>query len=146
MAILAIGSDHTGYKLKREIYDYFTNRGYQVIDLGCDSPEYVDFPDYADKVAETVASDSECLGVLICGTGIGMSIAANRRKGVRAALCHTEYEAQLSRDQHNANVLCIGARTFERDAALRVVGRFLRSEYSDNRYEQCLQKVDRLAS
>ena len=146
MAVIAVGSDHTGFKMKQEIVSYFTSRGYQIKDFGCDTSDCVDYPDYAEKVAAAVAADDQCLGVLICGTGIGMSIAANKIKGVRAALCHTEYEAQVARNQFDANVLCVGARIMERDAVLRVAARFLRSEFEGCRQEIRLQKIEKLAS
>ncbi|MDJ0841956.1 MAG: ribose 5-phosphate isomerase B [Acidobacteriota bacterium] len=146
MAVIAIGSDHTGFKMKQEIINYFTSRGYQVKDFGCDTSDCVDYPDYAEKVATAVSEDNKCLGMLICGTGIGMSIAANKIKGVRAALCHTEYEAQMARNQFNANVLCVGARIMERDVVVRIAARFFRSEFEGSRQTKRLEKIERLAS
>lgn len=146
MAILAIGSDHTGYKLKTEIINHFRNRGYEVRDMGCNSNDSVDYPDYAQNVAQEVVDGDRTLGVLICSTGIGMSIAANRFRGVRAAQCQTEYHAQMSRTKYDANVLCLGARVVEREEALRLVGRFLRSEFEGNRHQFRLEKIEKLAS
>ena len=145
MASVAIGSDHAGYPLKQSIIDHLRSRGYEVTDMGCHGRDSVDYPDYAAAVAEAV-EDGSTLGVLICATGIGMSVAANKRPGVRAALCHTEYEAQMARNQVNANIVCVGARTLSRDAAIRTVVRFLRSEYEGYRHDRRLEKIDLLAS
>jgi len=145
MASVAIGSDHAGYPLKQAIIDHLRSRGYDVEDMGCHGRECVDYPDYAAAVAGAV-QDGTTLGVLICATGIGMSVAANKLTGVRAALCHTEYEAQMARNQVNANIVCVGARTMSRDAAIRTVVRFMRSEYEGYRHDRRLEKIDRLAS
>ena len=145
MAKVAIGSDHAGYQFKQAIIEHLSSRGFDVSDMGCHGRDCVDYPDYAEKVGAAVAK-GDMLGVLICGTGIGMSIAANKLPGVRAALCHTEYEAQTSRNQFNANILCIGARTLSCDAAVRLAIRFLRAEFEGYRHEQRLEKIERLAS
>ena len=107
---IAIASDHAGFELKELLKQDIKNLGFDVNDLGPGSEQSVDYPDYANKLAEWIKANKDSEGVLICGSGIGMSIAANRHKGIRAALCHDGLTATLARKHNNANVLCLGAR------------------------------------
>ncbi|MBN2558536.1 MAG: ribose 5-phosphate isomerase B [Clostridia bacterium] len=139
--MIAIGSDHAGFFLKKSILRYFKEARLDYIDFGPDSDDSVDFPDYAEKTAVSVASGQCEKGILICGTGIGMSIAANKIPGIRAALCTTIYHARLSRQHNNANILALGARTTGSDLALAIVREWLETEYLDGRYELRNQKI-----
>lgn len=113
---IAIGSDHAGYELpepfyKPEIMDYLSSKGHELIDCGTNGPESVDYPDFADQVCRAILDGQAERGVLICGTGMGISIAANRHRGIRAAVVVTSEMAELSRSHNNANVICLGRRT-----------------------------------
>ena len=105
---IAIGSDHGGYELKLEVIKHLKDRGFEVTDYGCDSTASCDYPIYGKAVAEAIAAGKQDLGILICGTGIGMSMVANKVEGVRAALCSDCFSAQATREHNNANVLCMG--------------------------------------
>lgn len=129
---ISIGSDHGGYKLKLEIIDHLRGRGIEVEDVGCDSEESCDYPVYADKVTEAILSGNADRGILVCGTGIGMSIAANKKKGIRAALCHDTFSAEATRQHNNANVLCMGARVIGPGLALKVVDIFVDTDFSND--------------
>ena len=105
---LVIGSDHGGYTMKKEIIEHFQKRGIEIVDVGTDSPESCDYPVYAKKLTDILTAGEADLGILICGTGIGMSMAANKVDGIRAALCHDVFSAEATRSHNNANVLCAG--------------------------------------
>ncbi len=138
---IAIGSDHGGYSLKEVIKEYLTEKGYQVKDFGCFSQESVDYPDYAKMVAEAV-SRGECeAGVLMCGTGIGISIAANKVKGIRAALCHDGLTARLAKQHNNANIICIGGRTTGVETAKDIIDNWLNSEFEGGRHLRRINKI-----
>ena len=106
--MIALGSDHGGYELKLEVIKHLKDRGFEVTDYGCDSTASCDYPIYGKAVAEAIAAGKQDLGILICGTGIGMSMVANKVEGVRAALCSDCFSAQATREHNNANVLCMG--------------------------------------
>jgi ribose 5-phosphate isomerase B len=127
--IIAIGSDHAGFDLKEELKDWLIGRGYAVKDLGTHSTESVDYPDYGKAVGQCVDSGEAGKGVLVCGTGIGISIAANRIKGVRAALCRSGLEARLARDHNDANILALGSRITGTEAAKDCVEEFLKTPF-----------------
>ncbi len=129
---IAIGSDHGGYSLKLEIIKHLQDRGFEVKDYGCDSAESCDYPIYAKAVAEAVAKKEEELGILICGTGIGMSMAANKVDGIRAAACSDCFSAQATKEHNNANVLCLGARTIGPGLALMIVDKFVDTPFSED--------------
>ncbi|MBQ8166673.1 MAG: ribose 5-phosphate isomerase B [Lachnospiraceae bacterium] len=130
--MLALGCDHGGYELMQEVKAHLTKRGFEFKDFGCYSTESVDYPEYAKKVAHAVA-DGECeLGILICGTGIGISIAANKVKGIRAALCSDCFSAQATKEHNNANILAMGARTIGPGLALKIVDTFLDTPFSND--------------
>ena len=139
--MIAIGSDHAGYFLKQSIIEYFLAKGLEYKDFGPDSDNSVDFPDYAEKTANCIVSGRCEKGILICGTGIGMSIAANKIKGIRAALCTTGLHARLARQHNNANILTIGSRTTGNDLALDIIEEFLKTEYLGGRYEKRNEKI-----
>lgn len=130
--MLALGCDHGGYGLMQEVKAHLEKRGFEFKDFGCYSTDSVDYPEYAKKVAHAVA-DGECeLGILICGTGIGISIAANKVKGIRAALCADCFSAQATKEHNNANILCMGARTTGPGLALKIVDTFLDTPFSND--------------
>jgi len=141
MTKIVVGSDHNGFQLKSGIVAYLANLGYKVTDIGCDSDAVVDYPDIARKVAMFVSGTADSLGILICETGIGMSIAANKFKDIRAAPCRNEYEAQMARNHNDANIVCIGARTLTKEVAIRLVSRFLKSTFKGERHMVRLQKI-----
>ena len=127
---IGIGSDAKGYRLKLHLIETMKNNGYQVEDVGCHSLERVDYPDFAQQVGEGVASGDYDRGVLICGTGQGMGIAANKVKGVRAAICYDMFTAILSRDHNNANVFCTGAWVIDHQKANDILIQWLEMGYS----------------
>jgi glycine hydroxymethyltransferase len=139
---VAIGADHAGLALKESLKLYLEQRGIQLMDLGTHSPESTDYPDYARAVCETVASGRSQLGLLICSTGIGMSIAANKAPGIRAALVVNEETAALARQHNNANVLCLGQKITPPEQAARIVDAFLSSQFEGGRHERRLGKVE----
>jgi ribose 5-phosphate isomerase B len=126
-----LGSDHAGVKLKEDIKKFLDENGYEHEDMGTNSEESCDYPDYALAVAEKVVAGAEAgdKGILICGSGIGMSIAANKVRGARAALCHNEWTAVKSREHNDANILCIGAKVVESHAAVKMVKVWLKTEF-----------------
>ncbi|SEQ23290.1 ribose 5-phosphate isomerase B [Lachnospiraceae bacterium RM5] len=128
--MIAIGCDHGGYELKKEILKYLDEKGIEYKDFGCDSLESVDYPVYAKKVALAVASKECEKGILICGTGIGISIAANKVKGIRAALCTDSYMARLTREHNDANIVAMGGRVIGAGVAVDIVDAFLNTEFS----------------
>lgn len=130
--MIAIGCDHGGIELKNQMIEHLKKRGIECNDVGCYTAESCDYPIYAHKVTELV-NNGECeLGILICGTGIGMSMAANKVKGIRAALCSDCFSAQATREHNNANVLCLGARVIGSELAFRIADTFIDSKFSDD--------------
>ncbi len=138
---IAVGSDHGGFEFKEMIISFLKEIGQQVEDVGCYSTESVDYPDFADKVCARVQSGECERGILICGTGIGMSIAANRHRDIRAALCHEAYTARMSREHNNANVLCMGGRVLGPEIALDVVGTWVETAFAGGRHQRRLDKL-----
>jgi ribose 5-phosphate isomerase B len=138
---IALGADHAGFELKEKIKQHLAANGMQVRDLGTHSAESVDYPDYARAVGEEVASLHADRGILVCGAGIGMSIAANKVAGIRAANVHSEMEAQLSREHNNANILALGARLLDHDEALRIVDVWLNTGFAAGRHDRRVQKI-----
>jgi ribose 5-phosphate isomerase B len=131
---IVAGSDHAGFNLRLEAVKAAREAGHEVLDLGPATPERVDYPDYARRVGEEVVSGRARLGILVCGTGIGMSIAANKLAGVRAAVCRTEYEARMARAHNDANVLCLGERVTGSGVAAAVVKAFLETAFEGGRH------------
>ncbi len=141
---LIAGSDHAGLALRAEAVKVARAAGLEVEDLGPFSGESVDYPDYARQVAEAVAAGRAQLGLLVCGTGIGMSIAANKVKGVRAAHCTTEFEARMARAHNDANVLCIGERVVGLGVGGAIVKAFLETSFEGGRHARRVQKMNDL--
>jgi ribose 5-phosphate isomerase B len=138
---IALGSDHAGLAIKREVASKLSMLGRKFIDLGTNSDASVDYPDFAAAVSEGVAAGQHELGILVCGTGIGMSIAANKVPGIRAALCDNELEAQLARAHNDANVLCLGGRIVGPALAGAIVERFLTTSFEGGRHQGRLDKI-----
>jgi ribose 5-phosphate isomerase B len=138
---IAIGADHAGFELKEKIKQQLQRQGLVVDDQGTISNESVDYPDFARKVGEEVAGGRAELGILVCGSGIGMAIAANKVPGVRAANVSSEYEAQMSREHNDANVLAIGARILDEATALKVVDRWLHTPFAGGRHQRRVDKI-----
>ncbi len=137
---IAVGSDHGGFEFKQLVIGFLQKIGQEVEDVGCYDTGSVDYPDFADKVCARVQSGECERGILICGTGIGMSIAANRHRDIRAALCHEAYTARMSREHNNANVLCLGGRVLGPEIALDVVGAWVETEFAGGRHQRRLDK------
>lgn len=142
--MIAIGSDHGGFELKTHIMEYLKNQGLELFDFGTYSEDSCDYPDIAEKVANAVA-DGECeKGILICGTGIGISIAANKVKGIRAALCGDVYSAKMTRKHNDANILCMGGRVTGRELAFMICDTFLSEEFEGGRHQNRIDKIHKL--
>ena len=144
---LAIGCDHGGFVLKEEILKYIkTLKNIEVADFGVASKDSVDYPDYGAKVSEAVSKGTMDRGILICGTGIGMSIVANRFPKVRAALCHDHFTAQMSREHNDANILVMGERVIGRGVAYDIVKTWLETEFAGGRHQLRLNKIDQITT
>lgn len=141
MKKVSIACDRAGIKLKNFLIQQL-NKEVEFLDLGTDSNEPVDYPDFAKKVVKNILNGISDFGVLICGTGIGMSIAANRYKGIRAGLCHNSLEARLTREHNNANILCLGARIIGEECALENLKVFLNTEFASGRHLRRIEKLD----
>ena len=139
---IAIGSDHGGYELKEYLKPFLIEQGHQLDDVGCYSRESVDYPEQARAVTALVKEGKADRGILICGTGIGMSIAANRVPGIRAALCHELFTAKMSRHHNDANVLCMGGRVTGPGLALEMVKLWLTTPFDGGRHERRLCQID----
>ena len=129
---LAIGCDHGGFELKKEVLEHLVARGIEVTDVGCNDGASCDYPVYSKKVTDLINSGEVELGILICGTGIGMSMAANKEPGIRAALCHDVFSAKATREHNNANILCMGARVVGPGLALMIIDTFLDTPFSED--------------
>ena len=140
---IAVGSDHRGFEAKRRIVSLLQQLGHEVLDLGTDGPGSVDYPDYAFEVARAVGDQRVDRGILICGTGIGMCIAANKVAGVRAAPCHDSITAEMSRRHNNANVLCLSADLLGEDLIDRMVRIWLDTEFEGGRHARRVDKIVR---
>ncbi len=139
---IAIGADHGGYHLKEEIRQSLEKSGHTVQDFGCYSTESVDYPDYAILVTRAIQQNEADKGILVCGTGIGMSIAANKQSGIRAALCHDLFSAQATREHNDSNVLCMGGRVIGSGLALSIVDTWLNTEFSGGRHLRRIAKLE----
>ena len=137
-----IGTDHAGIDLKDYTVELLIEKGHEVIDLGPFDKERVDYPDYAHKVALSVLEDSSAQGILICGPGIGMSMAANRHEGVRAALCHDAYTATVARGHNDANVLCFGERVVGKGVAESILDAWLAGSFDGGRHIGRVAKIE----
>lgn len=144
---IAVGSDHGGFELKNAILEPLTEEGYDINDLGTFTPEAADYPDIALGLANAVAAGEYDLGILICGTGIGISIAANKVKGIRAAACSDVFTARMSRAHNDANILCIGGRVVGPGLGLELVKTFIDTEFeAGGRHERRVSKICNMES
>lgn len=142
MEVVAIAADHGGYDLKGPIIDFLKNRGQTVIDLGTNSLDPVDYPDYARALGSAILSGQAQVGILICGSGVGASVAANKIPGIRAGLCHDTYSAHQCREHDDVNVLCLGARVIGYELAFELVRTFLEAKFTgQERHARRLKKV-----
>ncbi|MBF0566646.1 MAG: ribose 5-phosphate isomerase B [Nitrospirae bacterium] len=141
MKIVAVGCDHAGSDLKKELIQLLEAAGLSVLDCGTNSESSVDYPDYGAKVASAVSRREVDRGILICGTGIGMSIVANKFKSVRAALCHDLFTAKASREHNDSNVLVLGGRILSSEMAKEIVTLWLNTSYSGGRHDRRLKKI-----
>jgi len=138
---ICIASDHAGYGLKEKIKDYLINKSISVIDLGPFSEVSVDYPDYAKKVAKRLILRKSDAGVLVCGSGTGMSITANKFKGIRAAQCYSKYSTILSRQHNDSNIICLGSRMLKYKDALKYVTYFLNTKFESGRHQKRINKI-----
>ncbi len=138
---IAVASDHAGYDLKAALAEALVAMGYEIVDLGTDGPDSVDYPDFAKAMIRAIVEGRVERGVLVCGTGVGISIAANRHPGIRAALCHNETTARLAREHNDANVLALGARIVGVEVAKDCLKAFLTTEFAGGRHEKRVAKL-----
>jgi ribose 5-phosphate isomerase B len=147
MEMIAIGNDHTGYEMKKIIIAYLEEKGLEYKDFGCGNVTASDYPEYAKAVGKAIQNKECDRGILICGTGIGMSMAANKMKGIRAALCHDCFSAEATRLHNDANILVMGARVIGTGHALKIVDIFLNTEFSGaERHMRRIHMLDELES
>ena len=135
-----VGCDHGGLEMKLDLVQLLKDRGWEVVDYGCDTPESVDYPDYAALVAAKVVSDPGSLGMLVCGTGIGMSMAANKVKGARAALCSDTFSAEMTRRHNDANIICLGGRVLGPELARAILVSFTEASFDGGRHQRRIDK------
>ncbi|EHJ07568.1 ribose 5-phosphate isomerase B [Staphylococcus simiae] len=138
---IGIGNDHVGIELKPIIKSYLEELGYEVIDFGAHSNERTDYPEYGKTVGEAVINNKVDLGILICGTGVGISIAANKVKGIRAVVCSDPYTAKLSREHNNTNVLAFGSRVIGSELAKMIVREWLEAEFEGGRHQNRINSI-----
>lgn len=141
MARIAIGSDHAGYGLKQHLAEHLRSQGHEVHDLGTHSEESVDYPDFGAAVARAVVAGQDDYGVCVCGTGIGIGIAANKVRGARAAVVHDATSARMARQHNDANVVCVGARLTGPQAAADAVDAFLAAEFEGGRHQRRIDEI-----
>lgn len=139
--MIALGNDHAGVQLKSAIAEFLTSRNLPYTNFGTDDESSVDYPDFAQAVGEAIAKGQADRGILICGTGIGISISANKMPGIRAALCGDTFSARMSREHNDANVLCLGARVIGTGLALDVVAVWLDTPFSGGRHQRRVDKI-----
>lgn len=141
---IAVGSDHAGFEIKDRLAQRLKEQGHEVEDLGCEGPESVDYPEYGAAVGRAVAEGRCDRGMLVCGTGVGIGMAANKVPGVRAAVVHDRFTATMSREHNDANVLCLGARVLDPDHALELAEHWLDVEFAGGRHARRVGKIDAL--
>ena len=139
--LISVGADHAGFALKQEILEYLKRQGIETEDVGCTSTASVDYPDFARKVAESVGSGRANRGILVCGSGIGMAMAANKTAGVRAAPVRDVASARLTRQHNDANVLCLGGRFTTKEKAMKIIDAFLSTPFEGGRHERRVKKI-----
>ena len=138
---IVMASDHAGFELKNEIKKFLIKKGKKILDLGTNNNISVDYPDYAHRLSKTIKKNSRQFGVLVCGSGIGMSMAANRHKNIRAALCYDVKSSKLSRQHNNANVIAIGSRLTKKNLALKCVNTFIKTNFEGGRHLGRIKKI-----
>jgi ribose 5-phosphate isomerase B len=141
---IALASDHRGYEAKRRLIPLLKKQGHELNDFGCDSPESCDYPDFAIPAAQSLAKNEADIAILLDGSGIGMSVAANKVKGVRAALVHDEFTARRAREHNHCNALCLGSDLLSEEQIRSIVEIFLSTPYADGRHAQRVEKINRL--
>lgn len=139
---IGVGSDHGGFALKEEVKKHLEDKGIEVVDYGTHSTESVDYPDFGEKVAREVVAGNVDRGIVVCGTGIGISIAANKVKGARCALCSDTYSARMSREHNDANLLALGGRVLGVDLAKEIVDSYISGEFQGDRHERRVNKIN----
>ena len=139
--MIALGADHAGFEIKELVKELLKTLGYEFQDFGTNSTESTDYPDFAHKVAQSVSEGQTDLGILICGTGIGMSIVANKHKGVRAAVVESVAAAKLAREHNDANILAIGSRLISWDSAKEIITTFLSARFEGGRHQRRIEKI-----
>jgi len=137
-----LGADHGGYELKDQIAAYLKSSGHKVTDLGTNNSDSVDYPEYGHLVAKSVIANQGSLGIVVCGSGIGISIAANKVEGIRAALCHCVEYAKLAKQHNNANVLALGGRFLTKEEAIQIVDTFLTTDFEGGRHQLRIDKIE----
>ena len=137
---IVVAADHGGFALKEQINKMLVTEGHEVVDVGCFSDDAVDYPDFAEKAVSLIVNGHCPMGILICGTGIGMSIVANRYRSIRAANCMNPFMARMSREHNNSNVLCLGARVLEAEMALEMVRIWIDTPFSGGRHQRRISK------
>lgn len=137
-----IATDHAGFNVKEAVKEILRNYDCEVIDLGCDSNQRVDYPDFGHKAAKAVLEDKGSFGIVICGTGIGISVSANKHKGIRAALCHDAYTASMARAHNNANILAFGERVVGLGVIESMIEAFIKTPFEGGRHENRVQKIE----
>lgn len=142
--IIAMASDHGGFALKKIVKEHLAERGFKIVDLGTSSEESVDYPQYGKACGEAVASGKADLGIVVCGTGIGISIAANKVKGVRCGLCTSVEMAELTKKHNNANVLALGGRTTAPELAIQITDAWLDTEFEGGRHQRRVDMLDEM--
>jgi len=142
---IAIASDHGGFELKEQLIAHYSAKGILIEDLGTNSADSVDYPDFGQKMAKHILAHHADLGILICGTGIGISIAANRYKGVRAAVLYDDFTAEMAKKHNNANIIAFGGRTMRFEDVVRRIDIFLGTEFEGGRHQKRIDKLDREA-
>jgi ribose 5-phosphate isomerase B len=141
---VGIGSDHRGFQVKRKICELVQRLGHEVVDFGATSDDAVDYPDFAQQVAMAVSTNQVDRGILVCGTGIGMSMAANKVRGVRAALCHDDVTAEMSRRHNDANVMCLSADLLGARLIDRMIEIWLNTEFEGGRHARRVEKIKKI--
>jgi ribose 5-phosphate isomerase B len=141
---IAIGADHAGFEYKEKLKIFLVKNKHSVIDCGTNSSDSVDYPDYAQKVVKTILNGRCARGILLCATGVGMAISANRFRGIRAALCHNEYTAEMSRRHNDANIFCAGCKILDYEALEKLIKVWLTTPFEGGRHLNRVKKIDNL--
>ncbi|MBM6991482.1 ribose 5-phosphate isomerase B [Mobilibacterium timonense] len=142
--IIALASDHAGYEMKMAIKEKLEKEGYEILDLGTDSTESVDYPIYGKAIGEAVAQGKAEKGIAVCGTGIGISIAANKVKGIRCALCTSVEMARLAKEHNNANILAMGGRTTSKELAFQMIDEWFNAEFLGGKHQRRISMLDEM--